>query len=73
MRTPVLDAAGIELLPDWLVEYYELDLLWAGDFDGAARWIIGRFGDHWFGPLIGPAFTDAVFLQWPLIPEPIWA
>jgi hypothetical protein len=46
---------------------YDLDLLRAADFDGVLQWVIRQGAEWFYGPVLGPAFADAVLANWAVI------
>lgn len=44
--------------------YLEHGDLFAGELDGVLTWMIAHFGDWYYGPVIGPVFTESVLTGW---------
>lgn len=59
MPVELRDALGEDL-----VNYYELGGLFAGEVDGTLAWLVARYGEWWYGPVVGPLFTDSVLAGW---------
>ena len=60
----VLPAELREHLDDELVAEYDLGYLFAGEVNGLLRWIVIRSSDVYWGPVIGPLFSDSVLTGW---------
>lgn len=52
------------LLEPSLRGYLEYGDLFAGDVDGTLVWLLEHLGEWWYGPILGPAFTEAVLWNW---------
>lgn len=44
--------------------WYDLDLLFASEVNGVLTWIVNALGEWWYGPVIGPVFSDSVVSGW---------
>lgn len=66
MRRGSLSNELLNMLPDDLRYYYNLDLLFASDERGVLTWLVAAMGDWWYGPVIGEAFTQSVLTNWAL-------
>lgn len=53
-----------EQLPDELVEAYDLERLFAGEVNGVLSWVVIQLRQVWYGPLVGPLFSDSVLSTW---------
>lgn len=61
MRRLVWTDALIQAIPAMLRQYFDLDDLLTTEVFGAPHWVIERGSDRFLGPILGSAFTDAVF------------
>lgn len=46
------------------MEWYGLGELFAGTEQGVLTWIVRAMSEWWYGPVIGPAFSDSVLSGW---------
>lgn len=44
--------------------WYDNGSLFAGDLEGVTTWVVESLGEWWYGPALGPLFSDAVISGW---------
>lgn len=64
MRRGSLSNELLNLLPDDLRYYYNLDLLFASGERGTLTWLVAAMSEWWYGPVVGEAFTESVLTSW---------
>lgn len=47
-----------------LVEELDMGHLFAGEVDGVLRWLVSRYSEWWYGPVVGPLFEQSVLTGW---------